>query len=1181
MSIFSKVFGKKKTVDTAQQNQQQQQQQQAAAAGHNEQANAFDGFEIVNDILPDGAPVADVYLNVDTESKSRSHMTLKDLVWDHNVGHTWLTIKPIRGQLPPDLDAMVQPATRSLVAAHGETAMGFWPIEVREKKTDGKKMSEETSTQNAEANDMLAAELQVRQAKGFTNGGGTILRADAQNYNIHSVAFGKDTDGRVEEPDDAHKPKGRKIYRITRKQFRNMYRYINAHRNHKYNLYSYNCTTFAAHALKAADQSVPMEGMTMPTSLYEAMYKEAKKHAKAEEKAKKRGQKIDKSSVQLLQLAEGESHRKKGKTKEGPNGKDVRVKGVKEFNMPLFTDPAEMLLKKMENSGGAADGDKGLFFKLIFNNSHLRSIDAACALAEEAKTAGIIFEGERKDIVDFYIKGYNLIRDPRTLTSTPDTFCDYMQKFVNLMPSAEDLSSLMNEELAPEYNIDNLILLLVQHIMACDKTGEDFEHYIEPLLWISGSDPLPEAFVKAYLAVVPKLHNKIRPSDLNRVKILTAFIYGNEPRAQAVMLDYYNEYFNYRIENHLLTDQDLADARAFGEATQNADVISSYERIERELEVSKRRQFYGGMSNDNMKISTLPKKYVKAKKQKNAPKPDENEIVAEVYLNVDTTTVSADNQVSRSKLTTDVGHTWLTVKAKPQAGQQQGVLPTDLEAEIQGTPTGRNTVNIIRAKGETAMGFWPLQNRFVRTDAPNYAQTTDAAKQAEDAENNLTKQAEQDVRDYKGFTKGSGSVARDQTQYHGYSWHNVAGRVEEPDDNHTPKARKRFAITRKQFKKMYRYIEGHRNHFYHIGTYNCTTFATHALKEAGYKASGSRCGVCYPARLYRELYDEAKSDARHRRESKVKLLKLANNESHGEYVPGKIGEKGENVRVKGVEKFDMVEKYVDEAEMIMRKSQLDPGKAGTYAPKIASILGKNTNKRTALDAARIADEALRLKLFSPEITAAVKNLYQNYKGMLEDPQRFTSLSIAQQYDYIKCVKTIADFAHEKKLLFHLTGGAKLVIATEILNSPMDSPEYATGIKICTELLSGIWDDEFEMALETIPLNEEILNKVLDLSDRDIYTSANGLAKIILTYKENNPESAFDFVLDIFRNPQTTAAVRDTMGNVLNHIAMILPVPDHFASSLNQLKESGLMPNGVYDFVMQTIQARVAQLKPKK
>ncbi len=1184
MSLFSKVFGKKKTVDTSHPHQAQAQHQQAAAqAGPNEQANAFDGFEVVNDIIPDGTPVADVYLNVDTESKSRSHMTFGELM-DSNVGHTWLTIKPLGGQLPADLNEMVQPQTRTLVEAHGETAMGFWPVSVRHQRTEGKKISEEKAQENAYENARLKAELALRNAKGFTGGSGTITREEAPNYEMHSTMIGKDTAGRVEEPDDAHTPKGRKIYRITRKQFRNMYRYIDAHRNHKYNLYSYNCTTFAAHALQAADQNVPMEGMTMPTSLYEAMYKEAKQHAKDAEKAKKRHQAIAKSSVELLKLKEGEAHRKKGKSKEGPNGKDVRVKGVDKFEMPMFTDPAEVILKKVVDANEVTEDDKSLFVQHLFKDGHLRTLDGVKAITEEAVKHALIAKGDRDEIVAFYEKGYHLVEDPRAFTTTPELFYDYMSKILNAVPTPDVLTALFDgRALSPEHELNKLCQRVLWNALLSDKTGDDYKNYIMPLNYLVFMEGITTPMVEAFKLAMTHYMNNRKRGDLNRVMHLTSKVFLNDERIRDVVVDYYLKYYDDKITNYLLRDEDFADARAFYEETQIPRVQESLATIERELEVSKQRQFYSGMSNDNQKISTLPKKYAKAKKPKNAPKPDENEIVAEVYLNVDTTEVKENAQVSRTKFNSDsVGHTWLTIKPTKLGNEQQRKLPVDLEAEIENTATGRNTVNIIRAKGETAMGMWPKQNGFVRTDSDEYRRNTDEAKLREDNEKNLDEQAKLDLRKYKGFTEGGGAVERQETQFTGYSpYHNVPGRVEEPDDAHTPKARKRYVITRKQFKKMYRYIEAHRNHFYHILTYNCTTFATHALREAGHKASGSKGGVCYPARMYRELYDEAKKDARHNRASKVKLLKLAKNESHGEYVPGKIGENGENVRVKGVDKFDMVEKYIDESEVLIRKSQLDPGKDAAYAEKIASVLSKNTNIRTAHDATRIADEALRLKLFSPEVAAAVKNLYKNYKGMLEDPQKFKAIPIAKQYDYIKSVKTIADFAHEKKILFPITGSATTIVATEIIKSAIGSPEYETGIKICTELLPGIWDDEFETALEGTPITEDLLNKIFDLNNREIYASANGIAKLIMAYKQDNPEFAFDYILDIYRDPQTSAQMRDNLINPLNVIASVLPNPEFFNHSLQKLKEQGLMSKEGYNMVMTTINEMTAAAKSAK
>ncbi len=587
MSIFSKVFGKKKTIDTTHQPQANAHQQQAAQnLGPNEQANAFDGFEVVNDIVPDGTPVADVYLNVDTESKSRSHMTLGELI-DCNVGHTWLSVKPLNGELPADLNAMVQPATRTLIDAHGETAMGFWPVEVREKRTHGKKLTEKKAEENADENAKNKAEVEIRKAKGLTAGSGTISREEAVNYELHGTAFGRDTDGRVEEPDDAHKPKGRKVFRLTRKQFRDMYRYIDAHRNHKYNLYTYNCTTFAAHALRAGGQTVPMEGMTMPTSLYEAMYKEAKQHEKDARKAKRRNQNIGESSVQLLKLSEGEVHRKKGKAKEGPNGKDVRVKGVEKFDMPMFTDPAEVLLKKALNAEEIDEGDKSLFVQFFFKDSHLRSIDAVKALTEEAVKINLISEGDRKELIEFYEQGYNLIQNPRVITSPPALFYDYMIKILDVMPSAEVAASLFDgKQLSPEHELNKLSQRVLWNAMLSGKSGEEFEHYIEPIRDLTFMEALTTPLVDGFKLALSHYKTHLKRSDLNRVRYLTSTVFQNDPCIHDAVYDYYKNYYNHRIKQHIMTAQDVQDAHEFGDVTQIQRVLDSYPKIERALQKS-------------------------------------------------------------------------------------------------------------------------------------------------------------------------------------------------------------------------------------------------------------------------------------------------------------------------------------------------------------------------------------------------------------------------------------------------------------------------------------------------------------------------------------------------------------------------------------------------------------------
>ena len=1168
MSLFSKVFGKKKTVDTSHANQAQQPQQAAQNQGPNEQANAFDGFEVVNDIVPDGTAVADVYLNVDTESKSRSHMTAKELVWDNSVGHTWLTIKPLNGQLPDDLNQMVQPQTRTLVEAHGETAMGFWPLVVRHKRTEGKKLSESKRADNIYENDKLKAELSIRRAKGYTGGSGTILPEEAANYDLNSTAIGRDTAGRVEEPDDTHTPKGRKVYRITRKQFRDMYRYIDAHRTHKYNLYTYNCTTFAAHALKAAGQNVPMEGMTMPTSLYEAMYKEAKKHQKDAEKAKKRHQQVQPSSVQLLKLEEGEAHRKKGKSKEGPNGKDVRVKGVDKFNIPMYTDQAEVILKKVADAQAVTDDDKSLFIQYMFQNCSKRTLDGVIALTDEAARLHLITKGDVKDIVSFYMKDYHLIEDVRFITTSPELFHDYLIKILNVVPDAAVMTSLFDgKSLSPEHDLNKLCQRVIWNALQCDKTGDEFSEYVLPLNYVTFMDAMTKPMIDSFNLAVNHFMTHRTRGDLNRVMTITSRVFMNEERVLDIAKTYYTAYYNYKAQHFLLTDDDLADAQLFGQETQIPAVLASYEKIRQDLEISKQRQFYGTVTGGEKKVSALPKKFIKAKKQKNAPKPDENEVVAEAYLNVDTTNPEKVDHVSRSSFSrASVGHTWLTLKANPKDGQP-GTLPADLEAEIQGTDTGRNTVNIIRAKGETAMGFWPLDNGFVSTDGKKYRKKTSEEQKQADASKNVDEQAMLDVRDYKGYTKGSGSVSRDQTQHSGYSlFKSVSGRVEEPDDAHTPKARKRFAITRKQFKKMYRYIEAHRNHKYNIYTYNCTTFAAHALRDAGHTAHGSMAGICYPARMYRELYDEAKRDARNNRVGNVQLKKLGENESHGEYRTGKVGENGADVRVKGVNEFNMIEDYQDDAEVTLRKFQLNPAKKADYTKDYLTSMVEQTTKRSQNEADRLADEALRIQLISADVASAVKTLYHNYKALGDHFAHYQTLDLSQLYVYLKSIATIAPFIENKYFSKKFLNGYSW-IASKILEQDIDTAEYDFGIKICTEVISDNMDDSFEAAIEEKPLTEGILKRFIDLKVRNVYSSINNITNMILKLNQNNAEIAFDYVLDIYRDDKSSPELLNEVGDVLSTLVQQLPIPDVFNNTLKDLKNKGKLSEACYKQIM--------------
>lgn len=58
-----------------------------------------------------------------------------------------------------------------------------------------------------------------------------------------------------------------------------MMKYVNKSRNNDYNLYHYNCTTFAVESVKAAGQNAPsgsMYGICFPNALYKELYQKSK-----------------------------------------------------------------------------------------------------------------------------------------------------------------------------------------------------------------------------------------------------------------------------------------------------------------------------------------------------------------------------------------------------------------------------------------------------------------------------------------------------------------------------------------------------------------------------------------------------------------------------------------------------------------------------------------------------------------------------------------------------------------------------------------------------------------------------------------------------------------------------------------------------------------------------------------
>ncbi len=1166
MGLYSKIFGKKKTVDTA---QPQPIQQNVAAANHgpNAQANMYNDFEII-EAASDAQQVAEVYLNVDTETKSRSSSTMGELL--HNqVGHTWLSIKPIGGQLPEDLYNLVEPVTRTLIDSHGETAVGFWPLLTREKRTNGKKMSDATSAKNIEENARLKAELSVRTQKGYTQGSGTITREQAQNHSLHSVEIGRDTDGRVEEPDDTHTPKGRKVYRITRKQFRDMYRYIQTHRTHKYNLYSYNCTTFADHALKAAGQTVNIVGKTMPTSLYEGLYREAKAHEKAAQKAKKRGQTIGKSDVELLKLAEGESHRKRGKDKEGPDGKKVRVKGVDNFEMPMFTDMAEISLKKIADSHEVAEVDKSEFAQLMFVNGERRTLDAVKAYADEAKKINLLSKAEHDAVIKFYTNGFNVLNDLTVLTQSPELFDEYMTLVYQTMPNDETFSTLMDgSSWSKSHNASELTKKLMWNILYTPKTvGGGFENFVDPIFSIASILPIRDDLMEGMKNAILN-YSHYRDIDLYRIQYLIKTFFLGEDNVKQAAKQYFKQYFKKRIEKHVLNPKMYQDAVKFVEEAGMSEIIPQkwMDQIRDGVEEARKYNVHSTIfSKTGEAINTNLPNYIPAKKNdKNAPKPDENEIVAIAYLNVDVspTKVAKGENTSRSSLSTDVGHTWLTLKAKPQNGDVQGKLPDDIEADMQTTATGKASVNIMRAKGETAMGFYPLQNDFINQSGRKYHKKTSEENQEKDANQNLTRQALMDLRVNKGFTYGAGDVEREQTQYTGFSFFkDVTGRVEEPDDAHSPKGRKRFMLTRKQFKQIYQYVEAHRQHKYNLESYNCTTFATHALKAAGHHASGSRFGICYPAKMYRELYNEAKRDARAQRKGNVELLQLAKNESHGEFKDGKTGN-GANVRVMGVKRFNMVQKYVDPAEIELRKLEINPQDTATLKINLINSFINFMGSRSLTEATNILAEANRMTILKPKEMDALLYLQKNFANLDNPLIDYKQLPLAKVYDFLTHIKVVLT-----KDIFTATFEDDYAgLAARLISTPIGSEDFLRGKEVLQKLCKTNFSKEMSEATKDLPLTKELILGMIDLAANYIYNDAANLNSFILKFNNNNNEQAFQFLLSVFREPVVDVNVKTYLVSMIGVMMRKIQNPARFVDDLTALKDDGLLQNAQYQLL---------------
>lgn len=216
--------------------------------------------------------VAKLKLHADTETADRSKLTLPELM-GAQVGHTWVSLHYNDTEdIPDTMDERTQ-----VLLQHDLASFGFWPLV------------------NRTGDWTLPEPMQERVDAGFTPGAGT---SDNPNHRGFSLNPFKYVPGRVEEPDNAHAPKGSIEYELTQEQVDNMMKYIEKKRNADYSLYWYNCTTFGVEAAEAAGQDAPSGskfGVCLPNALYKDMYNMSL-----------RGE----ADVDLAPLQEGESHGK-------------------------------------------------------------------------------------------------------------------------------------------------------------------------------------------------------------------------------------------------------------------------------------------------------------------------------------------------------------------------------------------------------------------------------------------------------------------------------------------------------------------------------------------------------------------------------------------------------------------------------------------------------------------------------------------------------------------------------------------------------------------------------------------------------------------------------------------------------------------------------------------------------
>ena len=819
----------------------------------------------------DNEVVGKAYLNIRSDGASRTD--------DDPDGHAWITMTTYENPLPQEIQGEVPAQTAALMEHYGEASVGFYCAESK-------------------------------------------------------WALDKDAPGKVVEPDNATNPTARKGFDVTLKQFRKLYQYINSHRTHKYNAKSYTGTTFATHALKHAGLAVDKRDHI--GEAYKDMYEEAKSHARRRNPTP--------CAVSLKKLSAGQAHNKRGADKEGARG-NARLAGVDGFAMHEFNALDTLVVTHKNRPFNAAEDTK--FVLQVFRNTKSRSKESTLASVDNALAFQLIDQNRYNAIKSVLDLG-SLVSKPKELGDAVGPL--YLRALREACgDNAAAFDAMMQSEKLIGPKIPDLVRYLIKYAMFHTDAAGVAEAVTKVRSDCRNIAPALDTIAKDTVSPAIRACKDYTRENLERFRALLDMNGCHWSAEPADVFPFVHKYFMSRIDAHTLTNEDVADAQAFQAAFPMPRLAAHLGEYREAAKACADHRFYAKLyGRNNAFVDTMAKAQIQAPvQQANGFEviEDENEVVADVYVNVDTDTVSRSNMGIGELFRGEVGHTWLTVTQRAQ------YLPADLERYLDHSPFGGTTINLMRSTGSTAIGFWPLQfdieyekkNASNEKDIAKAEARGDEEKLQELRENRLNlhreeilSNARKDIRQKRGFSTGGGDAGDDRTACGYHPFKDVRGKVEEPDDAHTPKARKKFSLTRFQFKQIFDYINANRGHAYNLRTYNCTTFAAEAVRAAGYQIGGTTAGIQLPTAMYRHLYKEAKAaqeampkqnpqqtDQEYEAQAHpdIQFLKLGADEAHRKVSEDKMGG-GENVRIKGVEQFDMVTKYVSAAEGFLRAAEI-------------------------------------------------------------------------------------------------------------------------------------------------------------------------------------------------------------------------------------------------------------------